>query len=113
MNAQQPKSKIAAIAKRELTPLVRILGIDEVFVVEKQDEVLTILKKLIENKGLGIIIVQRSLIRGIDLTPYIQSTQIYPSIIALPDTPEDLSEPPKTFYRDIIRKFIGYEVHLE
>ncbi|MCS7112182.1 MAG: hypothetical protein N3D82_04375 [Ignisphaera sp.] len=109
----RPKSKIAAIVRRELAPLIRILGIDDVFVIENQDEVLATLTKLAEDKSLGVIIIQKSLIKGFDLTTYLQNIQVYPSIIAFPDTPDDISEPPKSFYRDIIRRFIGYEVYLE
>lgn len=109
----QYKSKVAAIVKKELSPLMKILGIDDIFTVENQNEVLDILIKLIGNRDLGVIIIQRSLIKGIDLTTYLQNIQIYPSIIVIPDTPDDLSESPKTFYRDIIRRFIGYEVYLE
>lgn len=107
------RSKVSAIVKRELGPLMKILGIDSVFIVENQNEVLDTLAKLIGNRELGVIIVQRSLIKDIDLTTYLQNTQIYPSIIAIPDTLDDLFESPKAFYRDIIRRFIGYEVYLE
>ncbi len=107
------KSKVAAIVRKELGPLMKILGIDNVFVIENQNEVLNILAKLIENRDLGVIIIQRSLIKDIDLTTQLQDIQIYPSIITIPDTPDDLFEHPKTFYRNIIRRFIGYEVYLE
>lgn len=112
MNTQY-RSKVAAIVKRELDPLMKILGIDSVFVIENQNEVLDVLVKLIENRDLGVIIIQKSLVKGVDLTVYLQDIQIYPSIITIPDTPDDLFESPKTFYRDIIRRFIGYEVYLE
>ncbi len=109
----QSKSKIAAIVRRELAPLMKILGIDAIFIIENQSEILNALTKLIEDRDLGVIIVQRSLVKGIDLTTYLQNIHIYPSIIAIPDTLDDILESPKAFYRDIIRRFIGYEVYLE
>lgn len=107
------KARIAAVVKKELTPLIKILGINNIFVVEDRNEVLEALNRLIKDRDVGVIVVQKSLVRDIEMASYTQDIGLYPSIVVIPDTPEELAETPRTFYRDIIRRFIGYEVYLE
>jgi len=106
------KNKVVAIVKKELAPLMKIFGIDVIFVVEGHSDVLNVLEKVIKDKNIGIVVIQKSLAKDVNLLEF-QNIGLYPSIISIPDTPEDLSESPRTFYRDLIRKFIGYEVYLE
>lgn len=105
------KSKVIAIVKKELAPLMKIIGIDTVFVAENHD-VLNVLEKVVRDRDVGVVVIQRSLAKDINLLEF-QSIGLYPSIITIPDASEDLSESPRSFYRDLIRRFIGYEVYLE
>jgi vacuolar-type H+-ATPase subunit F/Vma7 len=149
------KSKVIAIVKKELVPLMKIIGIDTVFVAENHDvlnvlekvvrdrdvgvvviqrslakdinllefqsiglypsiinDVLNVLEKVVRDRDVGVVVIQRSLAKDINLLEF-QSIGLYPSIITIPDASEDLSESPRSFYRDLIRRFIGYEVYLE
>uniref|UniRef100_A0A7C5UT59 V-type ATP synthase subunit F n=1 Tax=Ignisphaera aggregans TaxID=334771 RepID=A0A7C5UT59_9CREN len=106
------KSKVIAIVKKELAPLMKIIGIDTIFVAENRNDALNVLEKAVKDRDIGVVVIQRSLAKDISLLEF-QSIGLYPSIITIPDSSEDLSEPPKAFYRDLIRRFIGYEVYLE
>ena len=106
------KSKVIAIVKKELVPLMKIIGIDTIFVAENCNDVLNVLEKVVRDRDVGVVVIQRSLAKDVNLLEF-QSIGLYPSIITIPDASEDLSESPRSFYRDLIRRFIGYEVYLE
>lgn len=39
-------------------------------------------------------------------------SSLYPIIVELPDNPRDLEISVQEYYKDLIRKFIGYEIYL-
>ncbi len=100
--------RIIAIVDRRLSPLMKILGIDEVIEVGNVDEVKSILVNIVKRNDIGVIIVQQSLSRVID----IPLEGMYPIVISIPDTIENAKMEPIEIYRSIMRKFIGYEIYI-
>jgi len=105
--------KIAAICSDDLAPFFRLLGVDEVYTVEKEDltKLRSYVRKLAERKDLAIVIVQLRLFDKVrDEIALIQ--KLYPSFVPIPD-PRDVGEfDVYEFYRPIIRKYVGFEVTL-
>ncbi len=103
--------KIAAICSEDLAPFFRLLGVDEVYVVEEEDlaKLRSYVRKLAERKDLAIVIMQFRLFNKIrDEIALVQ--KFYPSFIPIPD-PRDVREfDVYEFYRPIIRKYVGFEV---
>lgn len=105
--------KVLAIVKPDFAPLVRILGIADVIEVFDEAEVLDVFKKAVKLEDVGIILIQRSLVGNIpaSILEDVQS-KLYPALIALPDSVEELKKSPTEIYKDLARKFIGVEIHL-
>lgn len=109
--SEAKKLKIAAVVKRELVPLVKILGISNVVGVDDDVNASIAVGELLKSGDVAIIAIQKSLMRAIKLPTEVHS-KIYPVLIEVPDEPRDLMVEPQEYYRDLIRKFIGYEIHL-
>ncbi|MEM4933772.1 MAG: V-type ATP synthase subunit F [Desulfurococcaceae archaeon] len=105
--------RIVAIVKPDLAPLIRILGIEDVVEVYNEAEVLEVFKRIIMSENVGIILIQKRLVEGApsDVLEDVHS-RLYPVLITLPDSVEDLKKNPIEVYRDLVRRFIGFEVHL-
>jgi len=103
--------KIAAICSEDLAPFFKLLGVDEVYVVEEENltKLRNYVRKLVERRDLAIVIIQFKLFNKIrDEIALIQ--KLYPSFIPIPD-PRDVREfDIYEFYRPIIRKYVGFEV---
>ncbi len=103
--------KIAAICSEDLAPFFKLLGVDEVYVVEEENltKLRNYVRKLVERRDLAIVIIQLKLFNKIrDEIALIQ--KLYPSFIPIPD-PRDVREfDIYEFYRPIIRKYVGFEV---
>lgn len=103
---------VCAIVKRSFEPLMRMLGVKDVYIADSWDETRRALDELTERKDIAVIIVQESLIpRGTSFMELNIESE-YPIITVIPDTREKLSEHPSIYYRDLIRKYIGYEIHV-
>ncbi|MEM0026546.1 MAG: V-type ATP synthase subunit F [Ignisphaera sp.] len=104
--------KICAIVRKEFEPLMKILGIKDVYVAENWNDAKGILDKLLVQNDVAIILIQKSLVPDgksfIDLNLY----RLYPIVVIIPDDKISLSASLQTFYGELIRKYIGYEIHL-
>ncbi len=99
------------MVRRELAPLFRILGL--VDVVEADDGVSASMavQELLSSGEVAVILVQKSLLRASRLPAEVYSST-YPVVVEIPDEPGDLEVEPRDYYRDLVRKFVGYEIHL-
>jgi vacuolar-type H+-ATPase subunit F/Vma7 len=103
---------ICAIVKKEFEPFMRILGIREVFVVGSWEEARKVLNSVSERKDVAVVFLQKSLVPEELSFVDLNFPQLYPIVVLFPDTKEALSQPLQSFYRDLIRRYIGYEIHL-
>lgn len=106
------KKKMCAIVKSDLEPLVKIIGISEVYTVRDWGEAKSILENLVKRDDLSIIVIQRSLLPKDTSFIDLNIGKLYPIVTVIPDDKESLSEPLQSFYRELIRRYIGYEIHL-
>lgn len=109
--SEAKKLKVAAVVKRELAPLVKILGIADVVGVDDDVSASMALGELLRSGDVAVIAVQKSLMRALKLPAEVHN-KVYPILVEMPDEPRDLAVDPQDYYRDLIRKFIGYEIHL-
>jgi len=100
--------KIVAIVDKRFSPLMKILGIDNVYEIDSPENIAEIIKKIYEDRSIGIVIVQQSFAKYVVR----EEGDIYPIVIAIPDSPEYLSAQPIDFYRSLVRKYIGYEIYI-
>ncbi|MDK6027993.1 V-type ATP synthase subunit F [Ignisphaera sp. 4213-co] len=104
---------ICAIVKKEFEPLMRMLGIKEVYTVNNWGEAKNFLDKLATRNDLAIVAVQKSLVPAEISFIDLNLQRLYPIVVLIPDDKKDLFESLKVFYRELIRRYIGYEIHLE
>lgn len=103
---------ICAVVKRDFEPLMRMLGIKDVYIADSWGEARRAISELTEHKDVAVIIVQEGLIpREISFIE-LNLQRRYPIVTVIPDTREKLSEHPGTYYRELIRRYIGYEVYI-
>lgn len=105
------KLKLVAVVKKELVPLVKILGTINVVGVDDSISASMAVAEFMRSGDVAVIAVQKSLLRAMRLPAEVH-TKLYPILLEIPDEPGDLTADPQEYYRDLIRKFIGYEVHL-
>lgn len=101
--------KIVGIVEPRLTSFLRVLGIDEIYEVKSLEDFENHISAIYRRNDVAIIITQRSLIK--QFSKAIELSKAYPILLALPDK-EDLTEKAIDIYKDIIRKFIGYEIFI-
>lgn len=105
--------KILAIVKPDLAPLMRALGIADIIEVSDETGVLDVFKRVVMLEDVGIVIIQRRLLEGIPASTLEDAHfKLYPAIVILPDNVEELKKSPVEIYKDLVRKFIGFEVYL-
>lgn len=105
--------KIVAIVKPELSPLMKMLGAQEVLEADETN-VIELFKNVVGLDDVGIVLTQKSLIEKIPSTILEDmQSKLYPIIVTLPDSVEEVKKSPIEVYRDIIRKFIGFELYLK
>lgn len=102
--------KIIGVVEPYLADFLRVLGIDEVYEVKSLDDLKKHIDNIYERNDVAIVVIQRSLAKK--LGNIIEKPNLYPVILVLPDRPEYLAEKPIEVYRDIIKRFIGYEVFI-
>jgi len=100
--------RIAAIVDKRFSPLMRILGIDNVYEVDSPENIAEIVKKIYEDRSIGIVIVQQSFAKYVAR----EGVDIYPIVVAIPDSSEYLGVQPIEFYRSLVRRYIGYEIYI-
>lgn len=105
------KLRLAAVVKKELVPLIKIWGIASVAGVDDSVSAALAVDEFLRMEDVAVIVVQKSILRNMRLPTEVHG-RLYPILIELPDEPRDLEVEPQEYYRDLIRKFIGYEVHL-
>jgi vacuolar-type H+-ATPase subunit F/Vma7 len=103
---------ICAVVKKDFETLMRILGVKEVFVVNDWGEAKRILDEISMRKDVAIVLLQKSIVPQGTSFVDLNLQQLYPIVVLFPDTKEILSEPLQSFYRELIRRYIGYEIHL-
>lgn len=104
--------KICAIVRKEFEPLVKILGIKDVYTAENWDEAKVVLDKLVAQSDIAIIIIQKSLVPNEKSFIDLNLDRLYPIVTVIPDDKISLSASLQTFYGELIRKYIGYEIYL-
>lgn len=109
--ATPKKLKVVAVVSRELVPLMKVLSIAEVYSVEGSQELTRLIEDLARRGDVGVILVQRSLLGRVKL-PEEMREALWPIVVEFPDRLADLSLSPELFYRELVRKFIGYEIHI-
>ena len=103
---------ICVIVKKELEPFMRILGVKETFVVSHWEETKKVLEGVSMRRDIAIVLLQKSLVpEGVSFVD-LNLQQLYPIVVLFPDTKEALSESLQGFYRELVRRYIGYEIHL-
>ncbi|MEM2006273.1 MAG: V-type ATP synthase subunit F [Sulfolobales archaeon] len=105
------KLKLAAVVKKELVPLVKILGTTNVVGVDDGVGASMAVTEFLRSGDVAVIAVQKSLFKSMKVPAEVYA-RLYPILIEIPDEPRDLTADPQEYYRDLIRKFIGYEVYL-
>lgn len=107
------RKRIIAIVKPDLNPLMKMLGVEEVFEADDKVDVDELFRKVSELDDIGIILTQKSIIERVSesILENIQ-TKLYPVIIMLPDSIEEIRKNPMDIYRSLIRKFIGFEIYM-
>jgi len=104
--------KIAAICSSELEPFFKILGIDEICLVHRDEsELRKCVDEMTKRKDVAIVVIPLRMYESV--RNLIASTRaLYPSFIPIPE-PEEVKEfNVREFYRSIIRKYVGFEVVL-
>ncbi len=93
--------KIAIIGNEALCTGFELAGVEEAYVVEKQEEAETLIKKLLAREDIGIIGVSSRFIKGIadkELRRMIETSTL-PMVVDLPEYGEEAGE-------DMLRKLI-------
>jgi len=103
--------KVVAIVSRELAPLMKVLSIAEVYSVEEAQELAKLIGDLSKRGDVGVILAQRSLVERVKLPEELREA-LWPIVVELPDRLADLSLSPELFYKELVRRFIGYEIHI-
>jgi len=107
------RKRVVAIVEPDLAPLMRLLGVNEVFEVFSETNILNVFNEVAVVDDIGVIITQKRLIEKIPSGVLEEiNSKLYPIIVAIPDNVDDLKMSPVENYRDLIRKFIGFEIHL-
>ncbi|MEM4789316.1 MAG: V-type ATP synthase subunit F [Ignisphaera sp.] len=114
--ALQPKlikKRVVAIVKPDLSPLMKIIGVDEILEVIDKVNVDELFKNVSEPDDVGIILTQKSIIEKVSesVLEDIQS-RLFPVIVMLPDSIDEIKKNPMDVYRSLIRKFIGFEIYM-
>lgn len=102
--------KIVAVVEPHLTPFLLTLGIDEVYEVKGGEDFVKNVKEICSRDDVAIIVTQRSLTRKYGEIQ--DQMKVYPIIVSLPDSPEDLGAEAINVYKEFIKRFIGYEIHI-
>ncbi|MEM1525836.1 MAG: V-type ATP synthase subunit F [Ignisphaera sp.] len=107
------KKSIIAIVKPDLSPLMKILGVEEVLEVDDKVNVNELFKNVSRLDDVGIILTQKSVIDKVSesVLEDIQS-RLFPVIITVPDSIDEIKKNPMDVYRSWIRKFIGFEIYM-
>ncbi|MEM1644972.1 MAG: V-type ATP synthase subunit F [Ignisphaera sp.] len=114
--ALQPKlikKRVVAIVKPDLSPLMKIIGVDEILEVIDKVNVDELFKNVSGPDDVGIILTQKSIIEKVSesVLEDIQS-RLSPVIVMLPDSIDEIKKNPMDVYRSLIRKFIGFEIYM-
>lgn len=103
--------RVVAIVSRELAPLMKVLAIADVYGIDEAQELARLIGDLSRRSDVGVILVQRSLMERLKLPEELKEA-LWPIVVELPDRPADLKLSPEFFYKELVRKFIGYEIHV-
>jgi vacuolar-type H+-ATPase subunit F/Vma7 len=104
--------RTCAIVKKEFEPFMKMIGVREVFVVDKWEDAKKALDEIYVRKDIAIVFLQQSLVPKDVSFIDLNLPQLYPIVVLFPDTREALSMPLQSFYRELVRRYIGYEIHL-
>lgn len=94
-----------------MTPLMKVLSIADVYIAEGAQEASRLVVDLAKRGDVGVILVQKSLLEGVRLPEDVERT-LWPVVVEFPDRPAELSSSPEVYYRELVRKFVGYEIHI-
>ncbi len=111
----RPKElKIVCVCSSILEPFIRVLGIDEVYHIDRIEDVKTVMERLLMRNDVGIILVEWSLYKYIEEldTELLLRKQLYPIIIPIPN-PDDISRVDvREYYREFVKKYVGFELYV-
>ncbi len=111
MSIPKPKKmKIVAVVLKELEPLMRVLGIDEVYTSSSAADCIEHLKKLIERDDVAVIVVQHELVENVKELP--ETRGLYPSIVVIPGPRSMGRADVYSLYQALIRRYVGMEVRV-
>ena len=102
--------KVVGVVEPHLVSFLKVLGVDEVFVVQSENDFRKYIREIAAREDVAVVITQRSLAKK--YSDAVSISTLYPAVIAIPDTAEELKEKAIDVYRVLIRKFIGYEISL-
>lgn len=102
--------KVVAVVEPHLVSFVLTLGIDEVYEIRDGEDFAKYIRELCSRDDVAILVTQRSLFERYGVVQ--ERVKVYPVVVSLPDRPEDLRTEAIDVYRELIRKFIGYEIHI-
>ncbi|RLG76552.1 MAG: hypothetical protein DRO12_04285 [Thermoprotei archaeon] len=107
-----PKLDMAAICLRDMTPFFKAIGVNSCFIVRNPEEGLRKLEELLKLEKYGVVFVQSSILKKPSELKIDIAKKLYPLIVVVPG-PEELKVfDPKSFYREVVRKYVGFEIHL-
>ncbi|MCX8184725.1 MAG: V-type ATP synthase subunit F [Sulfolobales archaeon] len=103
--------KLVALVKKEFLPLFKTLGLSNVVSADEASSATLALEELVKSGDVAVVLVQKSLMRTMKIPAEVYS-KLYPILIEIPDEPADIAIESREYYRDIVRKFIGYEIYV-
>ncbi|MEM3926481.1 MAG: V-type ATP synthase subunit F [Desulfurococcaceae archaeon] len=104
------RTKVFVIAKRDTIPFYKILGINDIIVIENKENTLNKLKELIEREDTAVVFVEESLLPENHDFSLLNRKGLYPPVVIIPDSHGNISKDPLTYYKKFAIKLLGYEV---
>ncbi|MCS7099723.1 MAG: V-type ATP synthase subunit F [Sulfolobales archaeon] len=105
------KLKLVAVVRKELLPLLKTLGVGSVVVADDTQSAALAIEELVKSDDIAVVLVQKSLMRSVKI-PAETHSKLYPILVEIPDEPADVAVEPREYYRELVRKFIGYEIYV-
>ncbi|RLG84692.1 MAG: hypothetical protein DRO39_07285 [Thermoprotei archaeon] len=106
-----PKLGIAAVCLKELEPFFRALGVSECYAVDDVGKGIAILRRVVTG-NYAVVFVQLAILRRLSELGIAAVNRMYPLVVAVPGPRELEGFDPKSFYREVVRRYVGFEVYV-